>query len=358
MELDHLRKKIDRVDYDIIKLVEQRFELAAITQKLKKEVEDPKREAQVLQNVSRYPATLVDGAFSKKMFAQIIEESKRLQQEGRMLACFQGEHGAYSEMASRRHLPGAIAIPCAEFAQVFDMVREGKCDRGIVPVENTLGGAVSLVSDLLVDTPLHVVGEIRVPIRHCLLVRPGTDYREIKVVYSHPQALAQCRRFLERNKLETVPYYDTAGAARMLSESRPKATAVIASGLCAQLYNLEVLKENVEDHPANVTRFLVLAREPLADGKGDKCSMVFSAKDEAGALFGILEAFSKNGINLTRIESRPSRKDPGKYVFLLDFEGHAGEGRVKDALERVKKEAAMCRVLGFYPQDKGTEGSA
>jgi prephenate dehydratase/chorismate mutase/prephenate dehydratase len=220
-----------------------------------------------------------------------------------------------------------------------------------VPVENSLGGAVAQVNDLLVETDLRIVGEIKIQIHHCLLTIPETDYREIKVVYSHPQALSQCRGFIARNKLESRPYYDTAGAAMMISNERPTASAAIASRLCAEIYGLEVLKENVEDHEANFTRFVVLSREK-GEEKGDKCSIVFSTAHKSGALFSVLRIFSDAGINLTRIESRPIANDPGKFGFLLDFQGSDEDKKVADAIGKIKKETTMFKFLGCYPEAK------
>jgi prephenate dehydratase/chorismate mutase/prephenate dehydratase len=221
------------------------------------------------------------------------------------------------------------------------------------------------VNDLLVETDLRIAGEINVPVHHCLLALPETDYRDIKVVYSHPQALAQCRGFIARNKLEPRPYYDTAGAAMMLSNERPKAAAAIAGRLCAEIYDLEVLKDDIEDHESNSTRFIVLARKE-GDGEtarggaagaknaaaGDKCSIVFSTAHKAGALYNILRIFSDAGINLTRIESRPIRKDPGKFAFLLDFQGSDSDGKVSGVLEKIGKEARTFKFLGCYKEEE------
>ena len=208
------------------------------------------------------------------------------------------------------------------------------------------------MNDLLVETKLRIVGEVRMPVHHCLLALPESDYREIKVAYSHPQALSQCRGFIQRNKLEARPFYDTAGAAKMLSEDRPRASAAIASRLCAELYGLEILKENIEDHESNSTRFVVLSREGAKDakatGKGNKCSIIFSTEHKAGALFCVLKAFSDASINLTRIESRPIKSDPGKYAFLLDFEGSEQDSKVATALKEVEKASSFYKYLGCY----------
>jgi prephenate dehydratase/chorismate mutase/prephenate dehydratase len=344
-----IRKMIDAIDSQILKLLNERMELGLWTKKLKGGVTDAKREEEVLQKVNLNPVGLIQPEMREKIFASIISESKRLQSQDLKLVGFQGEHGAYSELAARAHDKSLVPIPCMEFQDVFEGVESGQLDCGVVPVENSLEGSVTSVNDLLVETGLKIVAEVRTPIHHCLLALPDTDYREIRVVYSHPQALGQCRGFLARNKLEPRPFYDTAGAAKMLSAERPKAVAVIASGLCAELYGLEIIKENIEDHESNSTRFLVLSREN-ALGSGNKCSIMFSTKHKAGALFGVLKAFADSGINLTRIESRPIRNDPGKFAFLLDFQGREDDGKVTGALALAREECASFKVLGFYKE--------
>ena len=216
-------------------------------------------------------------------------------------------------------------------------------------MENTLGGVVSQVNQLILDTDLYVTGAIELSIHHCLLGLPGADHRELRAVYSHYQALEQCHHFLIRNKLEPVPYYDTAGAAKMLAEKAPKATAVIASDLCAELYNLEIIKENIEDFSRNKTRFLVFAKEENKTA-GSKCSIVFSTEHKAGTLFRVLEVFARESLNLTRIESLPNQL--GSFVFFLDFEGSREDANVVKALEEVKKITTRFRLMGFYDEFK------
>jgi prephenate dehydratase len=290
---------------------------------------------------------LIEEAFAESVFARIIAESKRLQDQGRRLVGFQGEHGAYSEIAARSLAPGGAFIPCAGFADVFKGVEDGSFDLGVVPVENSLEGAVTQVNDLLTRTPLKVVAEAILPVHHCLLASGHTTYRDIREVYSHPQALGQCRGFLERNKLSPVPYYDTAGAARMLGRDKPWAAA-IASPLCAQLYGLEIIKEHIEDNPSNSTRFLMLAPRPF-DGVGDKCSLVFSTAHESGRLYKVLSLFAQAGVNLTRIASMPLREDPGNYNFFLDFEGSDRDEKIIALIDILSQESRQMRFLGSYP---------
>ncbi|MEW6026121.1 MAG: prephenate dehydratase [Planctomycetota bacterium] len=351
IDLNEVRKKVDLIDFRIIKLLNERLEYVMRIRRLKDGVTDEKREQIVMGNVQKHSQGLVSRGFAEKLFNEIISESKRLQQEGIRSIGFQGEHGAYGEVAALAFDNALVPLPCREFVDVFDEVSAGQIDFGIVPVENSLEGAVTEVNDLLVNTDIRITGEIKLPIHHSLLTLPETDYREIKVVYSHPQALAQCRGFLSRNNLEPIPFYDTAGAAKMVANTRPKAAAAIASRHCAELYDLEIIKDGIEDDKSNFTRFLVLAKEPAADA-GNKCSIVFSTRHEAGTLFAVLKVFSDAGINLTRIESRPIRTDPGKYAFFLDFQGSERDDKVSRALESVRQKAVMFKFLGCYKEAK------
>ncbi|MBW2027817.1 MAG: bifunctional chorismate mutase/prephenate dehydratase [Deltaproteobacteria bacterium] len=347
MSLERIRQNIDYLDCKIIRLLNERMEHALMARKLKTKIEDPEREKTLLQSVKRRATGLINGKFIEDIYLQILKQSKRLQEKEFGLIAFQGEHGAYGEVAARKWNEEFIPIPFEDFSRVFESVDAGLADYGIVPVENTLGGSVEQVNRLILDTDLHVVGAIELPINLCLLALPDTDHREIRTVYSHPQALAQARNFLKRNKLEPVQYYDTAGAAKMLMEQRPRGSAAIASKLCAELYHLKIIKEAIENHSRNRTRFLVLSRNEKP-GEGDKCSIVFSTEHKAGTLFRVLEIFAKNGINLTRIESIPH--EPGEYAFFLDFTGSLVDEIVTDALEEVKENTTHLKILGCYKE--------
>ncbi len=349
MNLKEIRKHIDLIDAKILTLLHDRMELGLMAKKFKSRIEDREREKEILERITKNIPGLIHARFVKSIFAEIIKESKNLQQGDYELIAFQGEHGAYGEVASRQWRSDLIPVPCAEFLEVFEGVESRLCDYGIVPVENTLGGSVDQVNRLLINTGLNVVGAVELPIHLCLLAAPGTDHREIRTVYSHPQALAQSREFLSRNKLEPVQYYDTAGAAKMLAEKRPKGSAAIASKLSAQLYNLEIVKEGIEDLDRNMTRFLVLSREENRE-EGDKCSITFSTEHKAGTLFRVLEVFARGNINLTRIESIPS--EPGNYAFFLDFIGSRKEDKVVKALDTVKGITTNFRMMGSYKERK------
>ncbi len=348
MKLNEISRKIDKIDRELLVLLQERMGLALRSKKFQEAAGDTDIETTALERMERMNLDLINRPFSQQLLKTIIEESKRLQNEDRQLVAFQGEHGAYGDVASRSLVPNGAYIPCLEFIDVFRGVEEGYLDLGVVPVENSLEGAVTQVNDLLTTTNLNVIGEVKVDVNHCLLATEATDYREIRVVYSHPQALAQCRDFLMRNKLEPRPYYDTAGAAKMLARENPKAAAAIASPLCAELYNLDIIKEGIEDGPSNSTRFLLLSREPFS-GQGDKTSIIFAVAHEAGQLYGVLKLFADAKINLTRISSMPLRSDPGNYSFFLDFEGTETDPTVAEVMGRMKEMAISLKNLGSYP---------
>ncbi len=352
MKLNEISLKINKIDRELLVLLQERMGLALRSKKFQETGDEAQSEANVLERVNRMNLDLIKSSFSRQLLETIIEESKRLQDEDRRLVAFQGEHGAYGEVASRKLVPAGAYIPCLEFIDVFRGVEEGHFDLGVVPVENSLEGAVTQVNDLLTTTELNVIGEVKVVVNHCLLATEATDYREIRVVYSHPQALAQCRDFMMRNKLEPRPYYDTAGAAKMLARENPKAAAAIASALCAELYDLEIIKEGIEDGPSNSTRFLLLSREASTENR-DKTSIIFAVAHEAGQLYGVLQLFAEAKINLTRISSMPLRSDPGNYSFFLDFEGSEENPKVAEVLERMSKMTISLKNLGSYPAYKG-----
>lgn len=217
----------------------------------------------------------------------------------------------------------------------------------MVPIENSVEGGLDHVLDELINSELFVAGEIAMPVHYCLLALPEVDHRDLKVVYSHPEVLSHCRGFISRNRLEPKPYYDAAGSALMLTRERPAGAAVISNKLCAEIYNLSVLVECVEDQKDNTTRFIVIGKKKL-DQKGTKCSIVFSTSHTAGSLFSVLKLFSDAGINLTRIESRPIPESGGTVAFVLDFEGSEHDENVRSVLSKIEDSSSMYRFLGCY----------
>jgi len=232
MSLDDLRRKIDLIDYEIVKLLNERMEHVLRLKRLKGSIVDPVREEQVVRNVRRFSGNLINPDFVERLYRAIMEESRSIQERDAMVIGFQGDHGAYSELAAITYDRALIPIPCAAFADVFGGVAARQLDFGVVPVENSLEGSITQVTDLLMAVDLNIIGEVSMSIHHFLLTLPETEPDDIRTVLSHPQAIAQCRGFIEDKRFVAQPFYDTAGAARMLSEQRPAATAVIASSLC------------------------------------------------------------------------------------------------------------------------------
>ena len=360
MTLDDIRRRINMIDFEILKLLNSRMEFALRTRRFKREVDDPRREHEVIEYIEKHSRGLIEPEFCKQLFQQIIAESKRLQQTEIALMAFQGEHGAFSEVAARRFNPELLYISCAEYGEVFRGVEARLFHFGIVPVESTLGGTFTEVNEFLIRADLKIVGEVRLPVHYHLLTLPETDPTEIRVVYSHRQTLSHCRRFIQERRLETRLYYDMAAAAKMLVQERPEGSAVIASEFCANFYNLQIVASNIEDVPGHVTRYVVVARPETAPPKdqGNKCSIVFVAEHRAGALFRILEEFADRGLNLTRIESMPNRLDPLNYIFFLDFYGSDQDPEVVEVLERVRQKTSMFRFLGCYYSPDGEAASS
>lgn len=262
---------------------------------------------------------------------------------------FQGERGAYGEMAALQYFPKARLVPKKSFQDVFDAAESGGADYVVVPVENSIEGSVNEIYDLLLRTKMGVIGEVYQRVRHCLIANKGA--KKIRHVHSHPQALAQCRGYLQRMKFEAVPAYDTAGAVKMIKESRMLDAAAIASKRAAELYEMALLDEGIEDRKNNYTRFLVLSPKKAGeDSKSGhyKTSMIFSVKHVPGALFGIIGEFAIRRINLTKIESRPTKETPWEYNFYVDFEGRALDKPVQEALRAIKPKTSYVKILGSY----------
>ncbi len=351
MDLSDIRKKIDTIDFEILKLLNSRMEYSLRTKRFKKGITDTKRESEVIDYIQKHSQGLIEPEFCKGLFRQIIGEGKRLQGEDTKLIGFQGEHGGFGEVAAAIFDSGLICISCDEYREVFEAVDSGLLHYAVVPVENTSGETVPDVSEFLVDRNIQISGEVKLPIQYCLLALPETNPREIRLVYSSRHALSQCQGLLSSRGLEGRPYYDAAGAAKMLLRERPKGSAAIASRFAAEFYNLEILEEGVEDHHNNITRFLIFSKDGGVDG--NKCSIVFATEDKAGALFRILKEFADEGINLTRIESVLNRDDPGNYLFFVDFHGSARDAEVQRSLERVRGMTPLFKFLGCYPDAEG-----
>jgi prephenate dehydratase len=271
----------------------------------------------------------------------------------RMSVAFQGEPGAFSHAAAQKLLgSGARVLPSATFREVFEALRAGTVNHGVVPIENTLHGSIHENYDHLLDYEIPIRGETSIRIAHQLIALPGTKFRDIRRVFSHPVALNQCRRFFEKNShIEPVPFYDTAGSAKMLWEKHPDGGAAIASESAAAIYSGVILRKNIEDHRQNFTRFVLLTKQPgsFARSSGPwKTSLVFSTANVPGALFKAMACFALRDLNLTKIESRPLRGKPWEYLFYLDLLGRDTDCGVKNALANLAEITDFIKVLGSY----------
>ena len=268
---------------------------------------------------------------------------------------FQGEHGAYSEQAITSFLKSNsiddyTTVPCISFYDAIEETVKRKTDYVIIPVENSLAGSVVPAYDELIKSNLKVKVEIIIKIQHCLMGLPDTDISKIDSVISHPQALAQCSNSLKKLKLESQTFVDTAGAAKYIFEKNKKNHLAIASKLAAETYGLKIFQSEFEDESFNYTRFLVMGREDLVENKkhNHKTTIIFSVEDKANSLVNILSVFGKYQINLTKIESRPSRDRAWNYLFFIDFEGDEDDENVQRALLEILKKSTFLQILSSY----------
>lgn len=272
---------------------------------------------------------------------------------------YQGERGAYSEEAALHFLttlakPRPLeGVPSADFHDVVAEVERGRAEFGVLPVENSLEGNIDEATDLLVDVDLGVVGEVLVPVKHCLIARPGARLGGLRRAHSHPQALKQCREFLRRHALQPVPHFDTAGAVRWLAVKGKRSDGAVASERAARLHRMAVLARDIAAPLDNATRFFVIAAEaevpPKRRGRRYKTSVVFATRNVPGALHRCLGEFASRSVNMTKLESRPDRGKPWRYVFYVDVDGHLRDEAVARALDALAKRASWFKLLGTYP---------
>jgi prephenate dehydratase len=264
---------------------------------------------------------------------------------------FQGEPGANSEEAVFRIFGDRVQpVPCPDLARTFAAVVSHGADGAVVPVENSQAGSINETYDLLLKHDLFIVGEYDLRVHHCLMAPAGLGLAQVKVAYSHPQALAQCDAFLRSHGIEPAVHHDTAGSAKMVAEQRPAGAAAIAPRRAAVLYGLQVLAEAIETNPNNYTRFLVLNPSPAPRTARSKTSIVFVVDNRPGTLYQALGALATRSINLAKIESRPGRRRPWEYVFYVDVDGHVDDDAMRAALADLKRTTSMLRVLGSYPK--------
>lgn len=350
-----LRVAIDSVDDQILALLNRRAELAGEVASRKQAAGAgfyaPARERAIIDRLQdANPGPFPTGAI-RPVFQEVISACLALEKGVRV--AYLGPEATFTHQAVRRHFgASAQTLPCGSIAGVFAEVERGAADFGVVPVENSTEGMVNHTLDSFLDSPLMITAEIQVPVDHCLLARPGTVERDIERVYSHPQALAQCRTWLHINlpRASQVQSASTADAARA-ALADPHGAA-IAAELAARLYGLTVLRERVQDAADNTTRFLAIGRPgepgPRVPGAAYKTSVLLVLPDTPGSLFHVLEPLSAAGINLTKIESRPSRRRAWDYVFFLDLDGHAADGNIAPVLAHLASSCQLFKVIGSY----------
>jgi chorismate mutase/prephenate dehydratase len=348
-ELKQCRDQIDAIDEQLLKLVNQRAQLAREIGNLKGggPIYRPEREAQVLRRLLEHNEGPLSDEAITAIFRSVMSNCRALEKE--LSVAFLGPMGTFSEEAANKQFGGLTSpVQCASIDDVFRMVESGQVDYGVVPVENSTEGAVGRTLDLLMATSLHICGEIALPVHHNLLSKQ-TDKSGIRKLYSHAQSLAQCHEWLNLNLpgIERQAVVSNAEAARLAAEE--PGAAAIASRRAAELFDLQVLNANIEDDPKNTTRFLVLSLHDVAPSGKDKTSLLMATKNAPGAMVDLLSPFSQHGVSMSKFESRPSRVGLWEYVFFVDIEGHQQDKTVAEALADLKQRASFLKVLGSYP---------
>jgi len=351
-ELERLRADIDRLDGEIVRLLNERARLAVEVGKVKQSrgvkcFHSPEREQRIFERLERENPGPFPTPALKVVYREILSGSLALERP--LPVAYFGPAGTFTHQAALRAFGSSAELLAEpEIRDVFDAVERGRAEYGVVPVENSTEGAVTYTHDEFIESDLKISAELHLPITHHLLSLSGR--REgITKIFSHPQPTAQCRRWLEKN-MKGVPVIDvasTATAAEMAA--RDEAAAAIAGEAAAGIYGLKSVERNIQDRSDNVTRFLVLARRMPGRTGRDRTSVLLSIKDRVGGLLAILRPFSEHGLNLSRIQSRPSRRRAWEYIFFIDFTGHVEDENVAAALEAVRAECVFLKILGSYP---------
>jgi len=351
-DIDKLRREVDRLDGELLALLQRRARLAQRIGTLKggAPAYRPERESAILRRVAAQAGAPLAAEAATRVFREIISACRGLEEDLRV--AYLGPEGTFSEQALRKHFGGAVqAGPAATIDEVFRRCESGAAQFAVVPAENSTEGAIGRTLDLLVSTPLRICGEVELRVQQNLMAR-AADLRAVRRVYSHAQSLAQCNGWLNQNlpAAERVPVASNAEAARRAAEE--PGAAAIAGEAAAARYGLELLARSIEDEPNNTTRFLVLGQlDPAPTGR-DRTSLVMSAENKPGAVHALLSPLAQNRVSMTRIESRPSRAMRSalwEYLFFIDVEGHQKDERVAAALDELRRKAPFLKVLGSYP---------
>ncbi len=354
-KLVKIRHSIDAIDDQILQLLSERAECAELVAETKREAGDknlwfyrPEREAQILNRMSKLNKGPLANERITAIYREIISSCLALEQN--IKVAFLGPEGTFSQEAAAKHFGHAVeTVPMGSIAQVFKEVEHGAVDYGVVPIENSTEGVVSYTLDVFMHSPLKISGEIKLRIHQNLLCK-NSDWQSVKRVYSHQQSLAQCRQWLDTHlhDAEQIPVSSNTEAARLAKEDGE--SAAIAGVLAGKIYDLTIVKENIEDSKENTTRFLVIGQQDVPSSGEDKTTLMISAKNRSGALYHLLAPLAANGLDMTRIESRPSRNANWEYYFFMDIDGHADDPKVAKALEELSSESELIRVLGSYPK--------
>ncbi|MDH5379028.1 MAG: prephenate dehydratase [Gammaproteobacteria bacterium] len=352
-KLSVIRDKIDKIDVQLQELISERAQCAMEVAEIKVAAGDtnfykPEREAQILRAIKERNTGPLNGNDMARLFREIISACLALEQP--MKIAFLGPEGTYTQSAAFKHFGHAVTgAPLAAIDEVFREVEAGSADYGVVPIENSTEGMVNQTLDMFARSPLTICGEVELRIHHQLLSK-NKAIKDISKVFSHQQTFAQCREWLGLN-LAGVEHFvvsSNSEAARLAAET--KNSAAIAGEVAAEIYGLNILEKNIEDEPDNTTRFLVVGKQnPLPSGS-DKTSLIIYGNNKPGSLYSILEPLSKNGVSMSRIESRPSRKGTWDYIFFIDLDGHHQDDKVAKALQEMKDNAISIKLLGSYPK--------
>lgn len=353
--IEALRGRIDKVDEAILGLLNERAQLASKVGEIKRAAAPeapfyaPVREREVIARVE----ALNPGPFPTQALRLVFQEimGACLSLERPLRVAFLGPEGTFTHQAVKHQFGSSVmSLPQNAIGAIFSAVERGQADYGVVPVENATEGAVDPTLEAFLDSPLRISAEILLPVEHALLMRSELTLGQIRRVYSHPQALGQCQRWLAQNlpQAATVVASSTAEAARLAHEDGEG--AAVASELAAGLFDLKVAAEAIQDLGANATRFLVLGKTPMAPTGKDRTSFVVTVKDGPGVLLSLLEPLARRGLNLTRIQSRPTRRQAWEYAFFFDLEGHEQDESVAGALAELKDVSSGVKLLGSYPR--------
>lgn len=350
-KLKKYRKKIDRIDNDILYLLNERakiiLDIGALKSKKAKPSFSPYREAQIYRKLLKANKGPLSAESVKAIYREIMSGSLSLQNPPKI--AYLGPEATFTHIAALKKFGSSLEyVECDSIADVFTEVERDRADYGVVPIENSTEGAINYTLDMFIASGLKIYSESYLSIRHFLLSK-SKKLSSIKRVYSHQQVLAQCRIWLKTNlpDAQLIPVTNTTVAASSYTARRD--SAAIASKLAAEEYNLNILARSIEDSPHNITRFLIIGKHQAKPAGNDKTSIVFSMKDRVGALHDVLAPVKKNNINLTKIESRPSKKKAWKYYFFVDMQGHVKNKKIKQALRQLERNCNFLKILGSYP---------